>query len=223
MRRAAPRSRPPRRAAADELLGARDRLERLVAALPLAADGLVKTRYHGDLHLAQVLVVQNDFVIIDFEGEPARPVAERRRKHSPLRDVAGLIRSADYVARTAIARRVKVRSDDAALATALFRDWRLAVTSAFLEGYRKAARALPSVPDDDRVTDGLVRLFTIEKALYEVRYELDNRPDWVQVPLEGLLELLHAAWSDDADMLQTPVDGLAALWSAAREGPGATR
>ena len=207
------------RAAADELLAARDRLERLVAALPLAAEGLVKTRYHGDLHLAQVLVVQNDFVIIDFEGEPARPVAERRLKHSPLRDVAGLIRSADYVARTAIARRAKVRSDDAGLATTLFGDWRRAVTDAFLAGYRDAARELPSVPRDDAVTNGLIRLFTIEKALYEVRYELDNRPDWVHVPLEGLLELLRTAWSDDADLVQTPVDGLAGLWAAMRGGP----
>ena len=206
-------------AAADQLLANRDRLERLVASLPLAAEGLVKTRYHGDLHLAQVLVVQNDFVIIDFEGEPGRPVAERRRKHSPLRDVAGMIRSADYVARTAIARRAEVRSDDATVATELFRDWRVAVTGAFLVGYRDAARELPSVPRDDAVTDGLIRLFTIEKALYEVRYELDNRPDWVQVPLDGLLELLRAAWSDHADLLQTPVDGLAGLWNAMRAGP----
>ena len=131
----------------------------------------------------------NDFVIIDFEGEPGRSVEERRRKHSPLRDVAGMIRSADYAARTALSRFAAGRTDAAALVGEVLRDWRLAVTGAFLAAYRDATRALESVPHDDGAMERLVRLFTLEKALYEVRYELDNRPDWLYVPVAALLEL----------------------------------
>ncbi len=175
--------------AARALLASRERLLALVDAEAIDVAGLVKTRYHGDLHLGQVLVVRNDFVIIDFEGEPGRSVEERRRKHSPLRDVAGMIRSADYAARTALSRFAAGRTDAAALVGEVLRDWRLAVTGAFLAAYRDATRALESVPHDDGAMERLVRLFTLEKALYEVRYELDNRPDWLYVPVAALLEL----------------------------------
>jgi maltose alpha-D-glucosyltransferase/alpha-amylase len=175
--------------AARALLASRERLLALVDAEAIDVAGLVKTRYHGDLHLGQVLVVRNDFVIIDFEGEPGRSVEERRRKHSPLRDVAGMIRSADYAARTALSRFAAGRTDAAALVGEVLRDWRLAVTGAFLAAYREATRALESVPHDDGAMERLVRLFTLEKALYEVRYELDNRPDWLYVPVAALLEL----------------------------------
>jgi maltose alpha-D-glucosyltransferase/alpha-amylase len=128
---------------------------------------LLKTRHHGDFHLGQVLIANNDFYIIDFEGEPGRPLAEARRKHSPLRDVAGMLRSFSY-AKWSVLMNTKEDSREALLDA-----WENETRRAFLKAYGDAER-------------GLIELFEIEKALYELRYELDNRPSWVHIPLHGL-------------------------------------
>jgi maltose alpha-D-glucosyltransferase/alpha-amylase len=148
----------------------------------------VKTRYHGDLHLGQVLVAQDDFVIVDFEGEPARGVAERRAKGCVLRDVAGMLRSFSYAAHAATLKRDAAAPSAEAGAKALD-EWRREASRHFLDGYAKAADGAPSVPRDPQALAALLDLFLIEKALYESRYEIANRPDWIAIPLRGLMEL----------------------------------
>ena len=173
---------------ADLLLGRREQVLQRIETCAQNRTDAVMTRYHGDYHLGQVLLAQNDFVITDFEGEPARPLAERRRKHSPLRDVAGMLRSFNYATYTALARSATEQPEAVALLESMGLDWEVAVSRTFLGGYEEATRgsALFAAWDDMR---GLVELFTLEKAFYELRYELNNRPDWVRIPLRGILAL----------------------------------
>jgi maltose alpha-D-glucosyltransferase / alpha-amylase len=174
----------------DRLLASRDALLALIdATIPLRV-GATKTRYHGDYHLGQVLLTTDDFVIVDFEGEPVRSLAERRAKHSPLRDVAGMLRSFSYAAAVALDRATIERPDDRARLLAPLTDWRTQAMAAFHRSYVATIRGTSSWPDDDRTATQLVRLFGLEKVLYELRYELANRPDWVRIPLAGLLERL---------------------------------
>ena len=149
--------------------------------------GGIKTRYHGDYHLGQVLVTANDFVIIDFEGEPARTFEERRAKGSPLRDVAGMLRSFNY-ARWSALRRIAQTGEELERLEPSARAWELATRDAFLEAYVTTMSAKGAAPIDTE----LLKLFEIEKALYELRYELNNRIDWAQVPLQGVLALIEA-------------------------------
>jgi maltose alpha-D-glucosyltransferase/alpha-amylase len=145
-----------------------------------------KTRVHGDYHLGQTLrTVDDDFVLIDFEGEPSRPMDQRRMKQSPLKDVAGMLRSLDYAAATAVGSTSDGRRKQAIM------DWLPRATTAFEDAYRETASKAPVriVPrDPDRFRDGL-NLLIAEKALYEVRYELNNRPDWLSIPLNGIRRL----------------------------------
>jgi maltose alpha-D-glucosyltransferase/alpha-amylase len=139
--------------------------------------------------LGQVLVTGNDFVIIDFEGEPARSFEERRAKSSPLRDVAGMLRSFNY-ARWSALRRIAQNADELERLEPAVREWERASRETFLTSY---ANTLASVNAARPIDTALLDLFELEKALYELRYELNNRPDWVQVPLQGLATLLEAA------------------------------
>ena len=180
----------PSKAVAKDLVDAREPLRARIQGLLPAELEAVKTRFHGDYHLGQVLVVANDFVIIDFEGEPARSLAERRAKHSPLKDVAGMLRSFNYAAFAALRRAVDRLSDPVPLEP-LVRDWERAAEASFLEGYLAAVAESPVKPADERSLRPLIDLFTLEKALYEVRYELANRPDWLMIPAQGLLGLLQ--------------------------------
>ena len=152
--------------------------------------GVVKTRHHGDYHLGQVLVVNNDFQILDFEGEPARSLAERRAKSSPLRDVAGMLRSFNYAARSALAGVTDGQPERLATAEPWVRRWEREVRQAFLEGYVEGVGDSASYPEPEQAR-ALIELFVIEKALYEIRYELDNRPEWVGIPVRGILELME--------------------------------
>jgi maltose alpha-D-glucosyltransferase/alpha-amylase len=153
----------------------------------------VKTRYHGDYHLGQVLVTMNDVVIIDFEGEPARTLAERRMKHSPLVDVAGMVRSFDYAGYAALDRSACQRPGERPVLATMTAGWAREMTGVFLDAYREAAEGSPSYPSSDAQANALIDLFTLEKALYEVRYELASRPEWVAIPVRGLLALLGEA------------------------------
>jgi maltose alpha-D-glucosyltransferase/alpha-amylase len=138
-----------------------------------------------------VLVVGNDFQIIDFEGEPARPLAERRRKHSPLRDVAGMLRSFDYAIRSALMDLGAGRADQLERLEPWVRLWEERTRRAFLDGYQEGVGDAASYPEDGEHARALIELFTLEKALYEIRYELDNRPDWVGIPIKSVLDLLE--------------------------------
>ncbi|MGE0357409.1 MAG: maltose alpha-D-glucosyltransferase [Burkholderiales bacterium] len=155
-----------------------DLLARIEAAR--AGAGALKTRFHGDFHLGQVLLAKNDFLIVDFEGEPSRPLAERRAKSSPLRDVAGMLRSFDYARWSALERASRNDAERARLG-GLAKRWLEETRLAYLEAYQ--ARSGPAEP-------GLLALFEAEKALYELRYEIGNRPAWVRIPLQGISALL---------------------------------
>jgi maltose alpha-D-glucosyltransferase/alpha-amylase len=148
-----------------------------------------RTRIHGDFHLGQVLWSEGDFYLIDFEGEPARPLDERRRKESPMKDVAGMMRSFSYAAYAALFAHAAGRSDEVDRLEPWTRAWQAWVGASFLRGYLAAAGAAAFVPDDPVQRAALLDLFLIDKALYELQYELNNRPDWVRIPLRGLAEL----------------------------------
>ena len=188
------------RPVADELVERRKEISDRVKAIGEMDIEAIKTRHHGDYHLGQVLVSNNDFQIIDFEGEPARPLAERRRKHSPLRDVAGMLRSFNYAAYSALQNATAERMDNYEDLREWAREWELNTRAAFLDGYEGGADGCASYPEDPEHLNALVDLFTLEKALYEIRYEIDNRPDWVGIPIRGILELLDAG----AKKEQTP-------------------
>jgi maltose alpha-D-glucosyltransferase/alpha-amylase len=180
----------PLQAPADRLLAARAPiLERIANLKPVNLQAL-KTRYHGDYHLGQVLLAKNDFILIDFEGEPARSLQERRRKHSPLKDVAGMLRSFNYAGYAALNFATANRPADLPLLEPFVRDWERRTAEAFLAGYAEALAECPVYPTEPAGARALIDLFVLEKAFYELRYELDNRPEWVEVPLGGLAELL---------------------------------
>ncbi len=151
-----------------------------------------KTRYHGDYHLGQVLLSQNDFVLTDFEGEPLRPFSERCLKHSPLRDVASMLRSFNYAADTVLIKACAEKPSDLAKFEPLVRSWEAEVGQAFIVAYELAAHS-SGLAGTDISQHGLLDLFLLEKALYELRYELNNRLDRVAIPLHGILSLLQHA------------------------------
>ena len=174
----------------DELLSRRQALpDRLGELLPASLD-TVKIRHHGDFHLGQMLIVKDDVFIIDFEGEPRRSLEERRRKAPAARDVAGLIRSIDYSATAALERALKSAPDEQGRLARALDGWREHSVAAFLAAYRQAlgdARLWPrSLTDADRLLD----FFLLEKAFYEIEYELAHRPDWLRVPLAGTWRIL---------------------------------
>jgi maltose alpha-D-glucosyltransferase/alpha-amylase len=153
----------------------------------------MRIRCHGDYHLGQVLWTGKDFVIIDFEGEPARPVSERRIKRSPLRDVAGMLRSFEYAALTGLQQRLQMngRADTPSPTMEPWaRYWERWAASRFLRAYLETAQAGNFLPTDPKELGVLLDMYLLQKALYELGYELNNRPDWVWIPIHGLLHLL---------------------------------
>jgi maltose alpha-D-glucosyltransferase/alpha-amylase len=145
----------------------------------------LKIRHHGDYHLGQVLLKRNDFVIVDFEGEPGRPLAERRVKHSPLRDVAGMLRSFSYARRSALQRCTAQTSEDCTRFDSLLDKWEGDARQTFIRIYDSIAQPSGLYKSLEEIQP-LLTLFEVEKALYEVRYELNNRPDWTSIPLRSL-------------------------------------
>jgi maltose alpha-D-glucosyltransferase/alpha-amylase len=149
-----------------------------------------RIRIHGDYHLGQVLRTTNDdFMIIDFEGEPARPIEERRQKASPLRDVAGMLRSVGYAAAT-LAGSVERKLDGPTRELRAAR-WERDVRAAYLDGYLATGRRDPLLPSDEANVYALLALFETEKAFYELAYELNNRPQWVGIPMRGIAKLMQ--------------------------------
>jgi trehalose synthase-fused probable maltokinase len=169
----------------EALLDLRGRLATLAAApdsMPL--DAFCKIRIHGDYHLGQALRTRHGFVLIDFEGEPARPLADRRLKHCALKDVAGMIRSFDYA--VAVACDGGCGELDSEACTRRLRE-------SFVDAYvaRAMERRVAFLPHDRRAIEAWIDFFEIEKALYEVEYEINNRPAWVRIPLSGLVRILR--------------------------------
>jgi maltose alpha-D-glucosyltransferase/alpha-amylase len=152
-----------------------------------------KIRIHGDYHLGQVLWVDNDYVILDFEGEPTRSVAERRAKFSPIRDVAGMLRSYHYAAFAGLFSFTQDRPADFSRLAVWADLWQQWTSSTFLDAWLKTAHGAEFVPASKADLALLLDGFTLAKALYELAYELNNRPDWVRIPLSGVLRLLGLA------------------------------
>jgi maltose alpha-D-glucosyltransferase/alpha-amylase len=177
---------------ADQLLAYQSTLpDRLKGMLPRDIEGL-NIRHHGDFHLGQMLIVKDDIFIIDFEGEPRRSIAERRRKAPGARDVAGLIRSIDYSATAALGRALKVNHDEAGKLAAALAEWRDRATAAFLAAYRETIAHQRLWPADPHAAEQMLNFFLLEKAFYEIEYELSHRPDWLRVPLTGILRILSS-------------------------------
>lgn len=172
--------------------------ESLAALNALGTGSVMKIRIHGDYHLGQVLKVGDTLVILDFEGEPARPLVERRATQCALKDVAGMLRSFAYAAQVGLAATATEGPDGGEQGDALIRwaeRWEQAVRAAFLDGYlaetwERGARFLPT--DRDQLVAAL-RVFELDKAVYELHYELNHRPAWVRIPLEGLRKIVTAA------------------------------
>ena len=156
----------------------------------------MRARHHGDYHLGQVLWTGRDFVIIDFEGEPARALATRRLKRSPLRDVAGMIRSFHYAAYhglAALPAQGVARQEDMGTLERWADPWYRRVSAAFLRSYLETAGATPILPRSREELYRLLNIYLLEKAVYEMGYELNNRPAWVRLPLQGISQAVEAA------------------------------
>jgi maltose alpha-D-glucosyltransferase/alpha-amylase len=151
--------------------------------------GALRTRVHGDFHLGQVLVVQGDAYIIDFEGEPARPMEQRRAKSCPLRDAAGIVRSFDYAAAAGLSGRVAASPAAGERRAVLVERFRAEASRNFLDAYRAVLRGAAHQWVPEAAEEMLLDLFLLEKAAYEVRYEASNRPTWLRIPLRGLTEI----------------------------------
>ncbi len=184
----------PTAALAQRVLSHEGAINRRLHAIAGAKLDAVRTRIHGDYHLGQVLYTGRDFLIIDFEGEPARPIGERRIKRSPLRDVAGMMRSFDYAVRTAL-HTVRERRDLLDEYTAAMENWgsywQRWSAAMYLQAYRSTVGGSALVPSAAEKLALLLDVHLLDKALYELTYELNNRPDWVSAPLRGLLAMLE--------------------------------
>jgi len=178
---------------AQQLLGLEETILQRFQSILGGRSTAMLIRCHGDYHLGQVLYTGKDFVIIDFEGEPARPLSERRIKRCALRDVAGMLRSFHYAAyATLFDHRVSVtvRPEDIAALEPWARFWYRWVSAAFLKAYLAEASQVPFLPEGRDELQVLLDAHLLEKAIYELGYELNNRPDWIGIPLQGILDLV---------------------------------
>ncbi|MEA2342295.1 MAG: maltose alpha-D-glucosyltransferase / alpha-amylase, partial [Thermoanaerobaculia bacterium] len=179
--------------AAEELLAREEEVQQRIRRI---LDGRItglRIRTHGDYHLGQVLHTGNDFVIIDFEGEPSRPLSERRIKRSALRDVAGMLRSFHYAPHAVLfgqSQHSVIRVEDAATVESGANFWYRWVSAAFLRAYLAESGNAAHLPQSREELQVLLDAHLLEKALYEIAYEMNNRPDWVRIPIRGVLELL---------------------------------
>jgi maltose alpha-D-glucosyltransferase/alpha-amylase len=150
-----------------------------------------KIRVHGDYHLGQVIFTGNDFMIIDFEGEPARALSERQLKRSPLRDVVGMMRSFHYAVYSLYFERRREEISDWAGLQDWLEIWFHYVSGRFLQAYLETVKGNGLLPEDAADINLLLNAYQIEKSLYELNYELNNRPDWLLIPIKGILQLVH--------------------------------
>jgi maltose alpha-D-glucosyltransferase/alpha-amylase len=168
-------------------------LKRLRAVYEIRIDS-VRIRCHGDYHLGQLLYTGKDFVIIDFEGEPARPIGERRIKRSPMRDVAGMIRSFHYAAYAALLQQLELGTmhrENVGDLEPWISCWFGWISEAFFRSYRSVIESADLLPKSGEQLSVLLYSHLLEKAVYELSYELNNRPAWVRIPLEGVRQLLE--------------------------------
>jgi maltose alpha-D-glucosyltransferase/alpha-amylase len=185
--------RPADRTLVEKLLLACQSLPERLHDLASHSVDAMKIRHHGDFHLGQMLIVRDDVFIIDFEGEPRRSLEERRRKAPAARDLAGLIRSIDYSTTAALDRALKTTSDEHGKIARALEEWRERSAAAMLAAYREFMTDARLWPSDPQQADRLLDFFLLEKAFYEIEYELAHRPDWLRVPLAGTWRILSRA------------------------------
>jgi maltose alpha-D-glucosyltransferase/alpha-amylase len=174
------------------VLARRDDIRARLKAVTNITGGGMRIRIHGDYHLGQVLRIGNDFIIMDFEGEPARPVRERKEKYPPFKDVAGMVRSFHYAAYGNLLLGRGVRSADVALLERWAGPWYICTAGAFLRGYLDTIGAESIVPKGARQRRALLDVFLLEKSVYELLYELNNRPAWSAIPMKGIVNILSS-------------------------------
>src|SRR5690606_31912779 len=179
------------RTLADVVVSREAEIDRWLERITRRRIDVIRCRVHGDYHLGQVLWTGEDFIIIDFEGEPGRPLSQRRFKRSPLRDVAGMLRSLEYASHAAV-RDGRHRPEDVPLLQVWGNAWADWVSSSFLGGYLDRVAGTRIVPPNDADLELMLKFFLFEKVIYEISYELNNRPDWVEIPMRGLLAILQA-------------------------------
>jgi trehalose synthase-fused probable maltokinase len=174
-----------------------------LGALNQASITAMRIRCHGDYHLGQVLYTGEDFIIIDYEGEPARPLPERRAKYLPIIDLAGMVRSFHYAAHAALRQRADHQAIERAIQNLVLyaEQWYRSACTAFLRGYRAIAEKAPFSPQSQQEFNLLLAVHLLDKAVYELTYELNNRPDWVALPLTGILQCVDSsAPGEDGDV-----------------------
>jgi maltose alpha-D-glucosyltransferase/alpha-amylase len=172
------------------ILGSEQKILNRLQEIVARKSSTMKIRIHGDYHLGQVLFTGKDFVIIDFEGEPARSLSERRIKRSPLRDIAGMIRSFHYAAYFGLLKEASIRSEDIPVLEPWADLWYRYVSGIFLKSYLDTTGKAPFIPAEREELNTMLRAFLLEKAVYELGYELNNRPEWVVIPLKGIKNLI---------------------------------
>lgn len=170
----------------DIVISSQDKMLKIAQKILQKKISAMKMRIHGDYHLGQVLHTGKDFVIIDFEGEPARPSSERRLKQFPFKDVAGLIRSLHYAAHGALFLRSSVRHEDVEMLRPWVTPWYIYTSGLFLHSYLETIGDKHFIPKQRDELEILLQVFLLEKAVYEIIYELNNRPDWLVIPLKGI-------------------------------------
>jgi trehalose synthase-fused probable maltokinase len=181
----------PVREAAREVADLAPRFRSELEAVRALGEGVTKIRIHGDYHLGQLLLAGESFVILDFEGEPARSLEQRRPKHCALKDVAGMLRSFDYAVHAGLFTATEAAPDDLGVAERLepwAERWLASIREAFLDGYLAETwqAGVSFLPRDREALAAVLRVFELDKAIYEVSYEINNRPAWLRIPLEGL-------------------------------------
>ncbi|MDY6856297.1 MAG: putative maltokinase, partial [Thermodesulfobacteriota bacterium] len=182
---------PETRDKAKKVLSMEDEIINRFSPLLKKKVSAMKIRIHGDYHLGQVLFTGNDFVIIDFEGEPARALSERRLKRSPLRDVAGMIRSFHYAAHMSLFKEASLRPEDIPPLEQWADLWYKGISGIFLRSYLDTVSDALFLPSQEEELNAMLQAFLMEKAVYELGYELNNRPDWIIIPIKGIEDLLE--------------------------------
>lgn len=179
-------------AEAEEILAMRDDILKRLQQIYRKKIDVVKIRIHGDYHLGQTLFTGKDFVILDFEGEPSRSYSERRLKRSPLRDVAGMIRSFHYAAYGSLFLNSQIAKTDAEKLVPFVEQWYHYMHGFFVKAYFETVAGSPFIPQNEEDLDILMQAYVLEKSIYELNYELNNRPDWVIIPLRGIRSIMNA-------------------------------
>lgn len=182
---------PETRELAEEALKMKGEILNIMKKVYSKKIDITKIRIHGDYHLGQVLYTGQDFLLLDFEGEPARSYSERRLKYSALRDVAGMIRSFHYAAYGSLYLDNQIRKEDIPALTPYIENWYHYMRGFFLHSYLETAAGAPFIPDNTGDLEILMQTYLLQKAVYELNYELNNRPDWVVVPLKGIISIVE--------------------------------